>query len=45
MPRWWTDTGVGRRDESADTMERPERRIGTMQMLEGEGEMVVVVYG
>lgn len=37
-------TGVGRRDESAGTMERPERRIGTSDMAEGAGEVVLVMY-
>jgi hypothetical protein len=37
-------TGLGRREESAGTMERPERRMGTREMREGEGEVVVVGY-
>ena len=35
-------TGEGRRDCRASTMERPERRMGTRQTL--EGVMVWVLY-
>jgi len=35
---------MGSREESAGTMERPERRMGTSDMEVGEGEVVVVVY-
>ena len=36
-------TGAGRSEERAGTMERPERRIGTIDIEVGEGEVVVVV--
>jgi hypothetical protein len=35
-------TGEGRREESAGIMERPERRMGTRDIVDGCGEVVVV---
>lgn len=35
-PRWWIGGGWGKREERGSTMERPERRIGTREMVEGE---------
>lgn len=34
---------MGRSEERAETMLRPERRMGTIQMDGGDGEMVVRV--
>lgn len=33
-PRWWTEIGVGSRHWIAETMERPERRIGIRVSVE-----------
>lgn len=41
-PRWWTGTGFGRRVCTASSIPNPERKIGTIEML--EGAIVVVVY-
>lgn len=35
-------TGEGRREDRAGTIERPERRMGTRDIEEGAGEVVVV---
>lgn len=38
-------TGWGRREDSAAVMDRPERRMGTREMREGEGRVVYVGKG